>query len=105
MANTKSAKTKVRVIERKTAINKAVRNRYRTYIKKTELDIVNNSKSEAQASMKVTEAEIMSAVSKGILHRNTAARKVSRLIKKVKAIKIQKKRQKQTNKQVKISET
>ena len=86
MANTKSAKTKVRVIERKTAINKAVRNRYRTYIKKTELDIVNNSKSEAQASMKVTEAEIMSAVSKGILHRNTAARKVSRLIKKVKAI-------------------
>ena len=86
MANTKSAKTKVRVIERKTAINKAVRNRYRTYIKKTELDIVNNSKSEAQASMKVDEAEIMSAVSKGILHRNTAARKVSRLIKKVKAI-------------------
>ncbi|MDA9591637.1 30S ribosomal protein S20 [Pelagibacteraceae bacterium] len=86
MANTKSAKTKVRVIERKTAINKAVRNRYRTYIKKTELDIVNNSKSEAQASMKVAEAEIMSAVSKGILHRNTAARKVSRLIKKVKAI-------------------
>ena len=86
MANTKSAKTKVRVIERKTAINKAVRNRYRTYIKKTELDIVNNSKSEAQASMKVAEAEIMSAVSKGILHRNTAARKVSRLVKKVKAI-------------------
>ena len=86
MANTKSAKTKVRVIERKTAINKAVRNRYRTYIKKTELDIVNNSKYEAQASMKVAEAEIMSAVSKGILHRNTAARKVSRLIKKVKAI-------------------
>ena len=86
MVNTKSAKTKVRVIERKTAINKAVRNRYRTYVKKTELDIVNNSKSEAQASMKIAEAEIMSAVSKGILHRNTAARKVSRLVKKVKAI-------------------
>ena len=86
MANTKSAKTKVRVIERKTAINKAVRNRYRTYVKKTELDIVNNSKSEAQASMKIAEAEIMGAVSKGILHRNTAARKVSRLVKKVKAI-------------------
>ncbi|MBC8295215.1 MAG: 30S ribosomal protein S20 [Pelagibacterales bacterium] len=86
MANTKSAKTKVRVIERKTAINKAVRNRYRTYVKKTELDIVNNSKSEAQASMKIAEAEIMSAVSNGILHRNTAARKVSRLGKKVKAI-------------------
>ena len=40
MANTKSAKTKVRVIDRKTAINKAVRNRYRTYVKKTEQDII-----------------------------------------------------------------
>ena len=86
MANTKSAKTKVRVIDRKTAINKAVRNIYRTYVKKTELDIVNNSKLEAQASVKIAEAEIMSAVSKGILHKNTAARKVSRLVKKVKAI-------------------
>ena len=86
MANTKSAKTKVRVIERKTAINKAVRNRYRTYVKKTEQDIDKGSKSEAQTSVKVAEAEIMSAVSKGILHKNTAARKVSRLVKKVKAL-------------------
>ena len=86
MANTKSAKTKVRVIERKTAINKAVRNRYRTYVKKTEQDIDKGLKSEAQMSVKVAEAEIMSAVSKGILHKNTAARKVSRLVKKVKAL-------------------
>ena len=86
MANTKSAKTKVRVIERKTAINKAVRNRYRTYVKKTEQDIDKGSKSQAQKSVKVAEAEIMSAVSKGILHKNTAARKVSRLLKKVKAL-------------------
>ena len=78
MANTKSAKTKVRVIERKTAINKAVRNRYRTYVKKTEQDIDKGLKSQAQTSVKVAEAEIMSAVSKGILHKNTAARKVSR---------------------------
>jgi small subunit ribosomal protein S20 len=86
MANTKSAKIKVRVIERKTATNKAVRNRYRTYVKKTEQDIDKGSKSEAQTSVKVAEAEIMSAVSKGILHKNTAARKVSRLVKKVKAL-------------------
>ena len=86
MANTKSAKTKVRVIERKTVINKAVRNRYRTYVKKTEQDIDKGLKSEAQTSVKVAEAEIMSAVSKGILHKNTAARKVSRLVKKVKAL-------------------
>ena len=83
MANTKSAKTKVRVIERKTTINKAVRNRYRTYVKKTEQDIDKGSKSQAQTSVKVAEAEIMSAVSKGILHKNTAASKVSRLVKKV----------------------
>ena len=86
MANTKSAKTKVRVIERKTAINKAVRNRYRTYVKKTEQDIDKGLKSQAQTSVKVAEAEIMSAVSKGILHKNTAARKFSRLVKKVKAL-------------------
>ena len=86
MANTKSAKTKVRVIERKTAINKAVRNRYRTYVKKTEQDIDKGLKSQAQTSVKVAEAEIMRAVSKGILHKNTAARKVSRLVKKVKAL-------------------
>ena len=58
MANTKSAKTKVRVIERKTAINKAVRNRYRTYVKKTEQDIDKGLKSQAQTSVKVAEAEI-----------------------------------------------
>ena len=86
MANTKSAKTKVRVIERKTAINKAVRNRYRTYVKKTDQDIDTGLKPPAQTSVKVAEAEIMSAVSKGILHKNTAARKVSRLVKKVKAL-------------------
>ena len=86
MANTKSAKTKVRVIERKTAINKAVRNRYRNYVKTTEQDIDKGLKSQAQTSVKVAEAEIMSAVSKGILHKNTAARKVSRLVKKVKAL-------------------
>ena len=86
MANTKSAKIKVRVIERKTATNKAVRNRYRTYVKKTEQDIDKGLKSQAQTSVKVAEAEIMSAVSKGILHKNTAARKVSRLVKKVKAL-------------------
>ena len=86
MANTKSAKTKVRVIERKTAINKAVRNRYRTYVKKTEQDIDKGLKSQAQTSVQVAEAEIISAVSKGNLHKNTAARKDSRLVKKVKEL-------------------
>ena len=48
MANTKSAKGKVREISKKTDINKSVRNRYRTYIKKVELNIVKGNKNEAE---------------------------------------------------------
>ena len=52
MANTKSAKAKVREINNKTEINKSVRNRYRTYIKKVELNIVKKDKSSAQQALK-----------------------------------------------------
>ena len=67
MANTKSAKAKVREIQNKTEFNKSIKNRYRTFLKKVELNIVNGDKKEAQASLKVAESEIMSAVSKNIL--------------------------------------
>tara|TARA_Y100000992_G_C20908206_1_gene324190 strand:+ start:140 stop:403 length:264 start_codon:yes stop_codon:yes gene_type:complete len=87
MANTKSAKGKVREISKKTDINKSVRNRYRTYIKKVELNIANEDKESAKTSLKTAESEIMSAVTKNILHRNTAARKISRLAKKIKSLK------------------
>ena len=69
MANTKSAKGKVREISKKTDINKSVRNRYRTYIKKVELNIVKGNKNEAQEALKHAESEIMSAVSKKIVPR------------------------------------
>ena len=59
MANTKSAKGKVREISKKTDINKSVRNRYRTYIKKVELNIVKGNKNEAQEALKHAESEIM----------------------------------------------
>ena len=72
MANTKSAKGKVREISKKTDINKSVRNRYRTYIKKVELNIVKGNKNEAQEALKHAESEIMSAVSKKIVHKKTA---------------------------------
>ena len=72
MANTKSAKGKVREISKKTDINKSVRNRYRTYIKKVELNIVKGNKNEAQEALKEAESEMMSAVSKKIVHKNTA---------------------------------
>ena len=87
MANTKSAKGKVREISKKTDINKSVRNRYRTYIKKVELNIVKGNKNEAQEALKHAESERMSAVSKKIVHKNTASRKISRLSSQIKSIK------------------
>ncbi len=87
MANTKSAKGKVREISNKTEINKSVRNRYRTYIKKVELNIVKGDKIKAQDALKSAESEIMSAVSKKIVHKNTASRKISRLSRKIKELK------------------
>ena len=87
MANTKSAKAKVREINNKTEINKSIRNRYRTYIKKVELNIVKKDKSSAQQALKSAESEIMSAVSKKIVHKNTASRRISRLASKIKALK------------------
>lgn len=87
MANTKSAKGKVREISKKTDINKSVRNRYRTYIKKVELNIVKGDKASASEALRMAESEIMSAVSKKIVHKNTAARKISRLSSQIKSLK------------------
>ena len=87
MANTKSAKAKVREIQNKNEFNKSIKNRYRTFIKKVELNIVKGDKSEAQNALKIAESEIMSAVSKKILHINTASRKISRLSSKINSIK------------------
>ena len=87
MANTKSAKAKIREISKKTDVNKSVRNRYRTFIKKVELNIVSGDKSAAKAALRSAESEMMSAVSKKIVHKNTAARKISRLSNKIKLLK------------------
>ena len=87
MANTKSAKAKVREIISKTAFNKSIRNRYRTYVKKVELNIVDGKKKEAHSALKVAQSEMMSAVSKNVLNRNTASRKISRLANKIKSLK------------------
>tara|TARA_B000000557_G_C20426772_1_gene297014 strand:- start:22 stop:285 length:264 start_codon:yes stop_codon:yes gene_type:complete len=87
MANTKSAKGKIREITKKTDINKSVRNRYRTYIKKVELNIVKGDKAQAKEALRSAESEIMSAVSKKIVHKNTASRKISRLASQIKSLK------------------
>ena len=87
MANTKSAKGKVREISKKTDINKSARNRYRTYIKKVEQNVVKGDKAKAKEALKYAESEIMSAVSKKIVHKNTASRKISRLSSQIKSLK------------------
>ena len=87
MANTKSAKSKVREIRIKTIINKSAKNRYRTFIKKVEQLIENNDAKDAKNALGLAESEIMSAVSKNILHKNTASRKISRLAGKIKSLK------------------
>ena len=86
MANTKSAKKMVRKIARRTEVNKARRSRMRTHVRKVEEAIARGDKAAAEIALGAAEPEIVRAAPKGVLHRNTAARKVSRLAKRVRAI-------------------
>jgi small subunit ribosomal protein S20 len=86
MANTPNAKKAVRKIARRTAVNKARRTRVRGFIRKVEEAIAGGDKSAAQEALKAAQPEIMRAANKGILPKNTAARKVSRLSARVKAV-------------------
>ena len=86
MANTTSAKKATRKILRRTAVNKSRRTRVRTFIRKVEEAITAGNKEEAGLALKSAQPEISRAASKGVLHRNTASRKVSRLAKRVNAM-------------------
>ncbi|MFN7054355.1 30S ribosomal protein S20 [Hyphomonas sp.] len=86
MANTRSAKKMVRKIERRTEVNKSRRSRVRTFVRKVEEAIASGDKSAAQEALKVAQPEIMRAVTKGVAHKNTASRKVSRLSARIKAM-------------------
>ncbi len=79
MANIKSAKKRILVIETKTMRNKAIKSKVKTMIKKVDAAIAANDKAAAEAALKVAISEISKAASKGIFHKNTAARKISRL--------------------------
>jgi small subunit ribosomal protein S20 len=79
MANTKSAKKKTRVIARRTAINKTRRSGMRTYLRKVEEAIASGDRAAATAALAAAEPQVMRASQKGILHKKTASRKVSRL--------------------------
>ena len=86
MANTASAKKMVRKLASRTAINKARRTRIRTYVKKVEHAIAAGDQKQARDALRTAESEVMSAVSKGIIHKNTGSRKVSRLSARVKTM-------------------
>ena len=86
MANTRSAKKMVRKIARRTEVNTARRSRMRTFIRKVEEAIASGDKAAAQDAFKQAQPEIMRAASKGVLHKNTSSRKISRLSARVKAM-------------------
>lgn len=86
MANTSSAKKATRKIVTRTEVNKARRSRMRTFLRKVEEAIASGNKEEAAAALKVAQPLLQSAASNGIVHRNTASRKVSRLSHRIKAL-------------------
>ncbi len=86
MANTKSAKKAVRQTVRRTAVNKARRSRMRSSVRKVEEAIASGDKAAAQAALKEAEPIMVRTAQKGVTHRKTASRKVSRLAKRIGAM-------------------
>jgi small subunit ribosomal protein S20 len=86
MANTSSAKKATRKIAARTAVNKNRRSRMRGFVRKVEEAIASGDKAAAEAAFKAAQPELMRAAGKGVLHKNTASRKVSRLSSRVKAL-------------------
>ncbi len=86
MANTPQAKKRARQIERRTEVNKARRSRIRTYLRKVEEAIEGGDQTVAASALKDVQPELMRGVTKGVLHKNTASRKISRLSARVKAL-------------------
>lgn len=86
MANHKSAKTRINRNNKRAVINGARRSRVRTFVKKVEALINEKNKEQALEAFKVAESELMIAVRKGVYALNTAARTVSRLSRKIKAL-------------------
>jgi len=83
MANTKSAKKAARKIARRTEVNKARRSQMRTFLRKIEEAITAGNRDAAAAALKQAEPVIMRAAQKGVVHKHTASRKVSRLTQRV----------------------
>jgi small subunit ribosomal protein S20 len=87
MPNIASAKKRVRTTAKRTAVNHSRKTRIRTFTRKVEEALAAGDKAAAQAALKAAEPEIMRGVSKGVIHKNTGSRKVSRLTKRVAKLK------------------
>jgi small subunit ribosomal protein S20 len=86
MANTPQSKKRARQAERRTAVNTARRSRIRTFLRRVEEAIASGDGEKAAEALKAAQPELMRGVTKGVYHRNTVSRKVSRLSARVKAI-------------------
>ncbi|MGE0212632.1 MAG: 30S ribosomal protein S20 [Parvibaculaceae bacterium] len=86
MANTSSAKKAARQAARRTEVNKARKTRVRSYVRKVEEAIASGDKAAAAEALKAAQPYIMASTHKGGMHKNTAARKISRLAGRIKAI-------------------
>ena len=86
MANTSSAKKATRKIAARTEVNKGRRSRMRSFVRKFEEAVASGDKAAATEACKPVEPEIMRAATKGIVHKNTASRKVSRLAARLKSV-------------------
>ena len=86
MANTRSAKKAIRQSARRTEINKSRRGRVRSLVRKVEEAIASGDHKLAGEALKAAQPEMMRGAQKGVLHKNTAARKISRLASRIKAL-------------------
>jgi len=86
MANTPGAKKAIRKIQRRTEVNKARRSRVRTYLRRFDEAVSAGDRAAAEAAFVEAQSELMRAVSKGVVHKNTGSRKVSRLAAQLKKL-------------------
>ena len=86
MANTPQAEKRIRRNDRRAAINKARVSRIRTFVKKVESSLAAGDAAAAAAALKAAQPEMMRGVAKGVLHKNTVSRKISRLSARVKGL-------------------
>ncbi|PKQ12658.1 MAG: 30S ribosomal protein S20 [Alphaproteobacteria bacterium HGW-Alphaproteobacteria-1] len=86
MANTPQSEKRARQSEKRFAVNKARRSRIRTFLRKVEEAIASGDKEAAATALRAAQPEVMRGVTKGVFHKNTAARKISRLASRVKAL-------------------